>query len=180
MVQENKEPLTPHKLAQDLATFAIDRNDLKELLSVVPKDSSVNLTTLEYELQILKILSVGWAISFFMPATDEKKGPATQMFWEFIREIANNISTLTQATSGTHLDYFSILKTRLDTYVKIMQTASQDAQNPVNVMGPAFADLCNAKNDAVAILIGTKMFTLTMGAVKEYLNAVRLEDTKLN
>lgn len=180
MVQENKGPMTPQKLAQDLATFAIDRNDLKQMLAVVPKDSSINLTTLEYELQILKILSVGWAISFFMPVSDNHKGPITHMFWELIREIANNISTLTQATAGTQLDYFGILKTRLDTYVQIMQNAPQDVHNPVNVMGPAFAELCDAKDDAVAILIGTKMFTLTMGAVKEYLNSVKLEDTKLN
>ncbi|MBU1194765.1 MAG: hypothetical protein KKE62_16495 [Proteobacteria bacterium] len=180
MVQENNDPLTPQKLAGDLATFAIDRNDLKQLLAVVPKGSSLNLTTLEYELQILKILSVGWAISFFMPASDVNKAPVTHTFWELIREIANNISTLTQATAGTRLDYFDILKTRLDIYVKTMQDAPQDIQNPVNVMGPAFADLCSAKNDAVAILLGTKMFTLTMGAVKEYLNAVKLKDTKLN
>ena len=33
---------------------------------------------------------------------------------------------------------------------------------------------------AIAILIGTKMFTLTLGAVKEYLNAVIIDDIRLN
>ncbi len=177
---ENKESLTPHKLSKDLATFAIDRADLKELLAAVPEDSQLNLTTVEYELQILKLLSVGWAISFFLPATDPNKGPVTEMFWEFIREISNNISTLTQTTSGKQLDYFEILKERLNAYVKIMQEVPDEAQNPANVIGPAFADMCNAKDNAIAILMGTKMFTLTLGAVKEYLNISKLEDTKLN
>ncbi|MCD4677822.1 MAG: hypothetical protein K8S18_17780, partial [Desulfobacula sp.] len=72
---EEKETLTIQNLAQDLAAFAIDRTDLKELLAAIPENSDSNLTAIEYELQILKILSVGWGISFFMPATDKNKGP---------------------------------------------------------------------------------------------------------
>ncbi len=180
MVQENKEALTPQKLAQDLATFAIDRTDLKEMLSVIPNDTGINLTTLEYELQILKILSVGWAISFYMPATDKNKGVVTEMFWEYIREISNNISTLTETTTGKPLDYFEILKNRLNAYVKIMQGSPGDTKNPANVMGPAFAGMCNTPDNAITILTGTKMFTLTLGSVKEYLNAIELKDIRLN
>ena len=171
--------MTVEKAAQDLATFAIDRTDLKELLSTLPENSS-NRTAIEYELQILKILSVGWAISFFMPATDKNKGPLTEIFWETIRNISNNISTLTQTTTGQGIDYFEILKKRLDTYVALMQASPDNTQNPANIIGPAFSSACKCKNDAVAILTGTKMFTLTMGAVKEYLNTVKIGDIKLN
>lgn len=180
MESDNKETLSCEKLAQNLATFAIDRTDLKQLLAAVPEDSSVNLTTLEYELQLLKILSVGWAISFFMPVSDKNKGPVSEMFWEYIREISKNISDLTQTTTGQSIDYFEILKERLNTYLAIMQENPDDTQNPASIMGPAFAELCNAKDNAAAILTGTKMFTLTLGAVKEYINTIIIDDIKLN
>lgn len=180
MTQDNIQILTPQKLAQDLATFAIDRTDLKEMLAAIPDNISVNRTTLEYELQLLKILSVGWAISFYMPSTDPNKVPVTELFWEAIREISNNISMLTETTTGKPLDYFEILKERLSAYVKIMQDNPGETKNPADVMGPAFAGMCNTPQDAFTTLIGTKMFTLTLGSVKEYLNAVKFEDTRIN
>ena len=180
MKPRKKETITVEKLAQNLSTFAIDRTDLKELLTSIPENSDLNLTTLEYELQILKILSVGWGISFFIPATDKNKVVVTELFWEAIREISRNISTLTQTTTGQHIDYFDILKQRLDTYLKMMRKNPDEAQNPAIIMGPAFAFACQCKDNAIAILTGTKMFTLTLGAVKEYLNLVRIDDIKLN
>jgi len=175
-----KDHLTVQQLAQNLSTFAIDRTDLKQLLNAIPEDNSLNLTTIEYELQILKILSVGWGISFYMALTDKNKAPLTQTFWELISQISQNISTLTQTTTGQNLDYFDILKQRLNTYVEVMKKKPDESDNPANIMGPAFAKICNSENDAIAILTGTKMFTLTLGAVKEYLNAIEIEDIKLN
>ena len=182
MEKEKKGSFTVQQLGQNLATFAIDRTDLKELLTAIPESSNLNLTTIEYELQILKILSVGWGISFFMLATDKNKGPLTQIFWDHIRETSNNISTLTKTTTGQDINYFDILKQRLDTYLATMRGNPDEAQNPANIMGPAFAAVCNSnsENESIAILIGTKMFTLTLGAVKEYLNTVKIEDIKFN
>lgn len=180
ILESNSETLTPQRIAQDLSSFAIDRTDLKELLAQVPGDNQALLTTMEYELQILKILSVGWGISFFVPATEKNKTQISEFYWEYIREISNNISMLTETTTGKKLDYFDILKTRLDSYVMILQQEEEQAQDPAVIMGPAFAGMCNAANDAVCVLVGTKMFTLTLGAVKEYLNAVKLEDPRLN
>ncbi len=179
-MDKNRENISVRQAAQDLATFAIDRTDLKQLLGAIPENSSLNMTTIEYELQILKILSAGWAISFYMAVTDKNKAPLTQIFWEFIREISQNISTLTETTTGKNLDYFEIVKQRLNTYLEIMKEKPDASQNPANIMGPAFADICNHNNDAIAILTGTKMFTLTLGAVKEYLNNVNIETIKLN
>lgn len=177
---ENIQTLTLEKLAENLAAYAINREDLKALLSAIPENSDLDLTRIEYELQILKILSVGWGMAFFMPATDKNKGPLTQMFWELIREISQNISSLTKTTAGQDIDYFSILKQRLDTYLVVMQKNPDTAANPASLMGPAFARACLCENNALAILTGTKMFTLTLGAVKEYLNAVKIEDIRLN
>ncbi|MCP4670689.1 MAG: hypothetical protein GY857_05230 [Desulfobacula sp.] len=179
-MDKNRENISLQQAAQDLANFAIDRTDLKNLLGAIPDNNSLNMTTIEYELQILKILSVGWAISFYMATTNKNKAPITQMFWEFIREISQNISTLTETTTGKNLDYFEILKQRLNTYIEIMKEKPDVSHNPANIMGPAFADICNQNNDAIAILTGTKMFTLTLGAVKEYLDTVKIEKIKLN
>ncbi len=172
--------LTVEQLAKNLASFAIDRTDLKELMAAIPKENNLNMTTLEYELGILKILSVGWGIAFYMAATDKNKPPLTNNYWEMIREISENISTLTETTTGTKIDYFGILKERLDTFVAKMQDNPAGETEPTAVMGPAFAQACGSPDDPMAILTGTKMFTLTLGAVKEYLAAVKIQDITIH
>lgn len=167
--------LTVEQVAENLSAFAIDRADIKSLLGTIPEGHPIGLNCLEYELAILKILSVGWGIAFFMPVTDANKIPLTQTFWEQIRQIANNVSTLTETTTGTRIDYFGILKERLDTFVVQMQENQTEDADPTGVMGPVFANACGAPDDPVVILAGTKMFALTLGSVKEYLAAVKIK-----
>ncbi len=172
--------LSVKKLAQNLAGFAIDRTDLKEVMAALPRENNLNMTTLEYELGILKILSVGWGIAFYMAATDKNKAPLTNAYWEMIREISQNISTLTETTTGNRIDYFNILKDRLNSFVARMENNPSGATEPTAVMGPAFAEACGCPDDPMAILTGTKMFTLTLGSVKEYLTAVHIEDVTIH
>jgi hypothetical protein len=77
----------------------------KRTYSRHPADTDLNMTAVEYELQLLKILSVGWPF-LFMLVMDKNKGPDPE-HWENIREISGNISTLTQ-TTGKSADYFEI------------------------------------------------------------------------
>lgn len=175
---EPKQTLTIEELGKNLATFAIDRTDLKELLAKIPEDSTLNKTTIEYELQILKILSVGWAISFFMAVSDKNREALANEFWEDVREVSDNISKIAGTTSGADINYFEIIKERLNTYLKVMGNIQDETQNPASIMGPAFAVTCGHANDALTILIGTKMFTLTMGSIKEYLNSVTINNDK--
>ncbi|MGD9826765.1 MAG: hypothetical protein AB7U36_20650 [Desulfobacter sp.] len=172
--------LTVDQVAENLSAFAIDRADIKSLLGAIPQGHPIDLTRLEYELAILKILSVGWGLAFFIPATDTNKTPLTQTFWEQIRQIANSVSTLTETTTGTRIDYFGILKERLDTFVQQMQKHQAQKVNPTNVMGPVFANACGTPDDPVVILAGTKMFALTLGSVKEYLAAVKIKDITIH
>ncbi|PIE60913.1 MAG: hypothetical protein CSA29_06060 [Desulfobacterales bacterium] len=172
--------LTVEELARNLASFAIDRTDLKSLMTSLPTPNSLNMTTLEYELGILKILSVGWGIAFYMAATDKNKAALTQTYWEMIREISQNISTLTEATTGTKIDYFTILKERLNGFVGILQENPSGATEPTTVIGPAFASACGSPDDPMAILAGTKMFTLSLGAVKEYLAVITIKDITIH
>jgi len=178
MGQTKIEPLSVEKLGENLAVFAINRDDLKVILKTVPEEEKIHLTTIEYELQILKILSVGWGIAFYM-ADGKNKHELTLVFWQHIQEIAKNISTLTETSTGHQIDYFNILRSRLDDYLKAMQEHSEQeyfikVSDPSYFMGPAFADICHCSDNAAVILVGTKMLTLTLGAVKEYLNAVEI------
>ena len=176
MGQASKQELFIEKFGENLSTFAINRDDLKELIAAIPKDSELNLSTIEYELQILKIISVGWALAFYMPESDKNKKPLGEIYWSYISEISNNISNLTDLTSGKQIDYFNILKERLDQYVGVLQQSSGKTTGTSSIIGSMFSELCHAKNNAIAILTGTKMFTFTIGAVKEYLDAVEIKE----
>jgi hypothetical protein len=172
--------LTVEETARNLAAFAVDRTDLKTILQSLPPESGLNRVTLEYELGILKILAVGWGISFFMPVSDKNKPILSDAFWQMIQEFSQNISTLTETTTGQPIDYFKILKERLDTYVEQMKHTAEDTIDPSAVMGPAFARICGLPDNAVAMLTGSKMFALTLGGVREYLTAVTIKPVKLN
>ncbi len=178
MGQAKKQALYVQKFGENLSTFAINRDDLKELLNSIPNDNNLDLTIVEYELQILKIIGVGWAISFYMPQSDKNKKQLSEIYWTNIREISNNISTLTGTTTGQQINYFDILKERLDKYVTVLQKAPEEASGTSSIIGAVFAELCNCENDAAAVITGTKMFTYTIGAVKEYLDAVEIKDNK--
>ena len=180
MDTSENQTLTVQQLARNLAGFALDRTDLKNLLNTLPRENDLNLTTIEYELGILKILSVGWGISFFKAASDQNKAPLTTFFWEMVQEISQSISSLMETTTGTRVDYFAILRERLDTYVTEMQKNAHGSIDPASVMGPVFARVCKSPDNAMAILIGTKMFALTLGAVKEYIHSVHIHDIKFN
>ncbi len=78
--------LTVEETAQNLAAFAVDRTDLKTILHSLPPESGPNRVTLEYELGMLKILTVGWGISFFMPVSDKNKPLLSEAFWQMIQE----------------------------------------------------------------------------------------------
>jgi hypothetical protein len=172
--------LTVEETAQNLAAFAVDRTDLKTILQSLPAESGLNRVTLEYELGILKILAVGWGISFFMPVSDKNKPILSDAFWQMIQEFSQNISTLTETTTGQPIDYFKILKERLDTYVEQMKHTAEDTIDPSAVMGPAFARACGVPDDPVAMLTGSRMFSLTLGGVREYLAAVTIKPVKRN
>ena len=90
----------------------------------------------------------------WLPQT-RTRPPLTQTFWEQIRQVSNNVSTLTETTTGTRVDYFAILKERLDTFVQQMQENANENTDPTSAMGPVFAKACNAPDDPLVILCGT-------------------------
>jgi hypothetical protein len=157
------------RTSEQLFQFAIDRGDMNVILNAIPLAVTEKRVALEYEIQMLRIISVGWAIAFFL-ADDGLGTRVGQHFWEHVRVFSANLSTSASMTVGSDIDYFEVLKQRLDAYVAELDAAGKIPE-PAMAIGPAFAENCGDKDDACAILVGAKMFAHTVNAVREYLNA---------
>jgi hypothetical protein len=164
---------TPDDIARAgelLFQYAIDRGDMNTILDGLPLAAPEKRGNWEYEIQLLRIISVGWAIAFFL-ADDGPKTELGQQFWEQVRTFSATLSTSASLTVGSDVDYFDTLKNRLDDYVGALDAAGKIPE-PAMAIGPAFAEICGGKGDACAILAGTKMFAHTISAVREFLDGM--------
>jgi hypothetical protein len=168
MTDPQKTEVSIAHAGEHLFQYAIDRGDMNAVLDTLPPFVPEKRVTLEYEIQILRVVSVGWSIAFFLSDFPLKK-KLEKHFWEQIRGFSETLSTSANLTAGTDVDYFDELKNRLDRYVDALDTAGQISQ-PAMAIGPAFAKACGDINDACAVLAGSKMFTLTVNAVRAYLD----------
>ena len=159
-------------VCDDLFNYAIDREDVKWLMSHLAEEADVKRTTVEYELPILKIISVGWSLSYYL-ADSPQKDELSNLYWTAINEFSKDLSTTTEMMTGQKIDYFNVLRKRLDRYVKALERHS-DAQDPAAVIGPEFAKACGNADDIFAFMTGSKMFMSAVGRVKEYLEAIKL------
>ncbi|OEU65731.1 MAG: hypothetical protein BBJ57_11775 [Desulfobacterales bacterium PC51MH44] len=160
------------KAGEDLLSFAIDREDVKWLMAHLPEEAEIKRGTVEYELQILKIISVGWSISYYLENSPQKN-QLLELYWNAVYEFSQSISTTTGLMIGHDIDYFQILKGRLDMYVDAM-AKKPDVPEPAVVIGPEFARTCGNVDDIFTFMTGSKMFIATIRRVKEYLEAIRL------
>ena len=125
------------KAGEDLLSFAIDREDVKWLMAQLPEEAEIKLGTVEYELQILKIISVGWSISYYLENSSHKN-QLLELYWNAVYELSQSISSTAGLMIDNDIDYFQILKDRLDMYVDAM-AKKPDATEPAAVIGPEFA-----------------------------------------
>jgi len=160
---------------EDLFNFAIEREDTKWLIARLPEEADVKPTTVEYELQILKIISVGWSISYFLEEWPEKQ-QLNEIFWDAVREFAGSLSSTTEMVTGQDIDYFQTLKERLDGYLDALQR-HPEAKEPSEVIGAEFARACGNTNDLFAVFTGGRMFSTTTTRVREYLHAANIQAT---
>ena len=161
------------KAGEDLLSFAIDREDVKWLITQLPEEAEIKQGTVEYELQILKIISVGWSISYYLENSSHKN-QLLELYWNAVYELSQSISTTAGLMIDNDIDYFQILKDRLNMYVDAM-AKKPDATEPAAVIGPEFARNCGDVDDIFTIMTGTKMFIATIGGVKEYLESIMLK-----
>lgn len=159
---------------EDLINFVVDREDIKWLMSHLPEAADIQRETVEYELQILKIISVGWSISYYLE-TSPHKNQLLELYWKAVYDFSQTISTATGQIIGHDIDYFQILKDRLDLYVDAL-AQKPDALEPAGVIGPEFARICGNVEDIFTFMTGSKMFIATIQRTKEYLEAIQQKD----
>ena len=173
MSDNEKKKTVVEQAAEDLFNYAIERDDVKGLLANLSPAARVKPTTVEYELQLLKIITVGWSISYFLDGTPRRKATLSQIFWEAINAFSKGLSETTGLMIGQDIDYFDTLKARLDTYLAIM-AEQPEAADPTEVIGPAFARQCGDGEDIFTSMAGAKMFNSASQSVRQYLEAVKL------
>jgi hypothetical protein len=173
MDNSNQNPTEIDQAGEDLFNYAIEREDIKLLMGQLAQSAKAKPTTLDYELQILKIIGVGWSIAYYMSGTPRRKAALADMFWSTINDFSQQLSQTTGLMTGADVDYFEILKKRLDQYVQAMEENPQ-ASDPAMVIGPLFAGFCGHGDDMFASMAGTKIFANTVMRVRQYLEAVKL------
>ena len=172
MNESSLKKISIEKASEDLFDFAIDRSDIKLILQNLPEDIKINRVSMEYEIQLLKILAVGWSIPFFLDKSSLKK-ELSESFWNAVQSFSQSISTLS-SSSTDKVDYFNTLKERLETYLNALNSIT-DGPDPLLAIGPKFAEICGSKNNAHIMLSGSKVFNLSIGGVKNYLESIQIE-----
>jgi hypothetical protein len=172
MQTANTEKSPVELAAQDLFDFAVDREDIKAVMATVHPDTQVPRHTIEYELVILKIISVGWSLAYFLEHNPYKM-VLSEYFWAAIREFSLTVSQTTGLMTGQDIDYFQIVKDRLNAYVTAMNEKTE-AKAPAVVIGPEFARICGNKEDVFTIMAGSRLFVSATGRVKAYLEEIKL------
>jgi hypothetical protein len=160
------------KIAEDISNFAIEREDIKWLMQNLSKKAKVKKATVEYELQILKIIITGWSISYYLEI-HPYKNKLSELYWDLIQEFSKSLSEATNLMTGCDIDYFTILKERFDFYLGAM-SAKKNVKEPVEIIGPIFAKACGNKDDIFAIMTGSKMFMSVIQRVKAYFEEINL------
>jgi len=165
------------RAAEDLFNFAVDREDVKALMAGLHDSADIKRNSVEYELQILKIISVGWAIPYYL-GNSPQKDLIGACYWQAIQNFSQSLSETFGLMVGHPIDYFQILKDRLATYVNALQLQS-DAPEPAAIIGPEFADACGNRDDVFTVMTGSRMFLTTIGSVKQYLVTFKMSDESL-
>jgi hypothetical protein len=160
------------KAGEALLDFAVDREDVKWLMDRLPDEADIKRVTVEYELPILKIIGVGWSLSYYLENSPQKTA-LLEKYWKSINEFSQGISTTTEYMIGQNIDYFQILKERLDMYLAAL-AKNPDAPEPALVIGPEFARICGNVDDLFTFMTGSKMFISAINKVKAYLEAIKL------
>lgn len=178
MTFPNQLPVSIQEIGESLANFSLDRESVQFALSRLPDEHSINKVAIEYEIQLLKILSVGWAISYFMEDHSEKT-PLIKKFWDVLFEFSKNLSSVTSLTIGKEVDYFRALKERIDIYLNALAEVPH-VKDPASVIGPTFARLCGNTDNVHVIMAGNRVFHLSLEGVKHFLESVFSAATDLS
>ena len=158
------------KIGENLANYAIDGADLKVILDAIHPEARINRILLEYEIKLLKIISVGWGLTFFL-AENSKKEALTTAYWTAINLFSRDFSAVASTAVSKNIDYFTILKERTNVYVSELSRNSK-ITDPVAVIGPKFAELCGDMENVHIVMAGNRAFSYSLKAVRDYLESI--------
>ena len=113
MEKPEKHKSNVEQAAEDLFNYTIDREDVKWLMENLAEEADIKRTTVEYELPILKIISVGWSLSYYLTGGPQKDR-LLNLYWTAINDFSKDLSTTTEMMTGQKIDCFDIVKERLD------------------------------------------------------------------
>ena len=173
MATSKQDPVRVERAAEHLITYAFEKEGIRNILSLIPASEEINPVGLEYEIQLLKIITVGWGISFFMENRKEKQALSVS-FWNGVQAFCQNIDSVTALMIPASIDYFQTIHQRLETYLEALQQQSE-ATDPAMVFGPAYARCCHQADNIHVIMAGNRVFTGALQAVREYLADLVLE-----
>ncbi len=168
MTHPDDEKLAIETAAMDLFNYAIDREDTRILMARLPKEGDAQRNTVEYELQILKIITVGWSIAYHVERPSVRNYLA-EHYWAAVQGLSGSLSSAAGLMAGRQIDYFQVLKDRLNIYVEAMKENPQ-ATEPAAVIGPEFAKVCADMDDVHTIIAGSRMFAAVVAGVRQYLD----------
>lgn len=163
--------LTIDEITETLINFSIDRSDMQNFLCRFPTETTLNRTTIEYEIQILRILGTGWSINYFVHDKLLKK-TLSESYWNSIKDFSHNLSTISSATMSKNFNYFDVIKQRLDEYLAELNIR-KNMNEPTEVIGPKFAELCGHPENAVVVWLGSKMFQSVLYQIQTYLSGIQ-------
>ncbi len=175
MATSQKKTVGLQEVCENLVRFSLDQGDIQQITERMAEDTVIKPVTMEYEIRILRMVSVGWGIAYFLEGSPYKERLATA-FWETIREMSGNISQMSSAVAGEEIDYFAVIKDRIDLYVETVN-AFPDAKDPGPVIGYTFAKLCGDAEDGYALIAGKRIFHLVLAAIKEYMESIEIVET---
>ena len=115
------------RAGEDLFNFAIDREDTLWLVERLPREGGLPRGTVEYELQLLKIIAVGWGIQFHLEGRPQKDALA-ERYWRTVQRFAGELSSTAGMVTGREIDYFDTLRSRLDMYVAALAGAPRGTE----------------------------------------------------
>jgi hypothetical protein len=77
MTENENTPDDIARAGEQLFQYAIDRGDMNTILDGLPLAAPEKRGNWEYEIQLLRIISVGWAIAFFLADDGQKLNSAS-------------------------------------------------------------------------------------------------------
>lgn len=175
MTTRKTEPSSVAQAEEDLFHYAIDREETKWLMERLHQEAEINRTTVEYELGAMKIIATGWAISFHMEDSPYKE-PLLSGFWKRVFDFSKGLSETAGTLTGARIDYFQLLRERLDQYVEAISKspAAKGANDPAVAIGPEFAAKCGNRDDIFTQMTGISMFMTNVNRVGSYLKGAGL------